>query len=349
MIQDGGDGGTGSRLAEARQTARALVDALESGVTMITECLLKAQRLARLQRDTDAQTWLRLELSGYPADFDGTTLGWCAKYAWRFGEGGKVIEASSLPALEANISGMQVVLGKLSGPAISAPVQDRAASVATLQVMKDANQTLVAHRNALANVVAQFQRLKANVHAYATDVLIALELGDMAESLFEQARARIDAFVSARCPQAAEQLLAMNDRVRDGDSESRSAALNSCRRLINAVADQLYPPDDRPYLDANGKERDVGREAYKNRLIAYVEQRLQAGSNRRLLTSELKHLVDRLDALYEKACKGVHDDVSLAEVHVVILQTYVFLGELAQLAEGESSHGYRGQAQTSSR
>lgn len=323
-----------NRLGEARKAAQELVDALESGTTMITECLLKAQRLARIQRDVHAQTWIRLELSGYPEELGEHDLGWCSKYAWRFTDG-KLTLRTSLPEFEANVGAMKIVLEKLNGPTISEPVIHHGAAAATLRVMESATATLVAHRDVLARTIATFQRMKAHVHSYATDVLISLELGDVAESIFEQARARVDQFVSARCPEAAQQIVAVNDRMRENAPESRSAALTACRRLINTVADRLFPPRNEPHIDGGGKSREVGKEAYKNRLDAYIEQRLASKSTGRILKAELTHLVDRVDAIYEKSCKGVHDQVSAAEAQLVIMETYVLLGELAQLAEND--------------
>ena len=76
-----------SRLDQARVTARELVEALEADEP-IAKCLMKAQRLARLLRDTEAQTWLTYEASGYPATGDAENeIGWCGKYAIRFVEG----------------------------------------------------------------------------------------------------------------------------------------------------------------------------------------------------------------------------------------------------------------------
>ena len=92
------------RRAEALVVARELVDDLESGVVSIAQNLMKAQRLARLLRDSDAQRWLDLESRGYPETLDLRELGSCAKYAHRalVGEGHKVIP-TSLPALEAQV------------------------------------------------------------------------------------------------------------------------------------------------------------------------------------------------------------------------------------------------------
>lgn len=230
------------------------------------------------------------------------------------------------------VTAQQTVLSRLQAPTVSAPSENFTVAGATEKVFNHVTHVLVLHRDAYTSSVGRFQRMKAAFHSYATDTLISLELGDIAENLFERARADIDRFVRASCPEAAEQLVAVNERLRENNRESRAAALTSCRRLINSIADSLFPPSDEPYLDGKGKKRDVGSEAYKNRLVAFVEQRLESQSSKRILSSELDHLVERLNSLYEKACKGVHDDVSEREAELVILQAYLFLGEQVQLA-----------------
>jgi hypothetical protein len=71
----------GSRLTEARSVANDLLQKMETADLPIERHLLQAKRLARLLRDTDAQTWLDLGISGYKAGFVFTTLGNCLLYA----------------------------------------------------------------------------------------------------------------------------------------------------------------------------------------------------------------------------------------------------------------------------
>jgi hypothetical protein len=66
-----------SRIDEARRVAMELLDSLESSSMPIDSIILRAKRLARLMRDTDAQGWLDLEMRGYPENFDFSTLGTC--------------------------------------------------------------------------------------------------------------------------------------------------------------------------------------------------------------------------------------------------------------------------------
>jgi len=56
----------------------------------------------------------------------------------------------------------------------------------------------------------------------------------------------------------------------------------------------------------------------------------QSRSSREVIESELEHLAARLDAIYEKACKGVHVDVSEQEARLAVIHTYLLIGEVAE-------------------
>ena len=72
---------TTSRLSETRTVASDLLQKIETSDLPIERHLLQAKRLARLLRDTDAQTWLDLEISGYKEGFNEQNLGNCRQYA----------------------------------------------------------------------------------------------------------------------------------------------------------------------------------------------------------------------------------------------------------------------------
>jgi len=323
------------RRAEALVVARELVDDLESGVVSIAQNLMKAQRLARLLRDSDAQRWLDLESRGYPETLALTELGSCEKYAHRalVGEGHKVFR-TSLPALEAQVDANRAVLDKFK-----APVATKTANFMELRSTQQLHQGVSAQianaRDTLTGSVAIFERMKSHLYRFAADTLIALEFGDVVEDLFESARQITDAFIRDHAPKAAEQLLAANDRLREGTDEALSASLTSCRRVLNTVADSLFPAQTGEYVGSDNRPRKVGAEQYNNRLLAYADARIASGSTRQLIKTQLGHLAARLDAVYEKACKGVHADVTVEEARMVMIQTYLFLAELARLPAAE--------------
>jgi len=118
----------------------------------------------------------------------------------------------------------------------------------------------------------------------------------------------------------------------DNTEESRSAALTSCRRLLMDVADSVFPAQKDEWKDRGGKNRKVGIDQYKNRLLAYLANLGGSSGTYTLLETELNHLASRLDIIYEKTCKGVHIDVTLEEARLSVIHTYLFIGEIATFA-----------------
>jgi hypothetical protein len=324
---------TESRLAEARSVANDLLQKMETAELSIERHLLQAKRLARLLRDTDAQTWLDLEISGYKEGFDVSVLGNCLRYAQAAGrvtrEGKYYL--TSLPKLEAACAADRQRVESATPKATTETAKDYLVAGATTKMFHDQIAALNAVKESYLKNVELFSSLKAAIHGYATDTLIAIEFGDVAESIFDALRQDVDAFVRSYCPQAAEKLLAIAERMAEDTSEAYAEALTSCRRLLMTVADSVFPPSDKDLVDGSGRPRKVGPDNYKNRLVAFIEARLRSDGSRTILENELDHLCSRLDAVYDKVCKGVHADVSVDEARLAIIEGYIFIGEIARL------------------
>src|ERR1035438_1010925 len=264
---------TRSRAAEAAAVSEILLEQLENQKVPISQVLLKAKRLARLLRDSDAQQWLTCELSGYP---DGTSLddfGTCSKFArQRMAENDKYWK-ESLPTIEARIKSSEVALAGYRFPTDLSPSLDSPSEYAGLQlqnamtsVVRSFNISVTCLRDSIASSTGLFGALTAAVHTYVTEANIALTLGGAAQEIFEAARIETDNFVRLKCPKAAEQLLAAYERIQGGGGEECAQALVSCRRILLTVADAVFPPRAEAYRDRRGKERKVGPDEYKNRL-----------------------------------------------------------------------------------
>ncbi len=328
--------GATSRLIEARELASLLLFTMETATLPVERYLMRAKRLARVLRDTDAQIWLDFEISGYPQGMNFSDLGNCLCYAQA---AGRVTQDSkyfltSLPRLEAECAADKHRVESAVPKASEGTADNFTVARATTKMFRDQISALNVVKKTYLQNVALFSGLKASIHSYVTDTLIALEFGDVAESIFDQLRHDVDTFIRSRSPKAAEKLVAISERMAEGNPEACAEALTSCRRLLMTIADSLFPPSDTDWVDGKGKKRKVGTDNYKNRLIASIESNITSGSTRSLLDSDLEHLCSRLDAIYEKSCKGVHTDITVEEARLTIIQAYIFIGELARVDTG---------------
>ncbi|MHC2462112.1 AbiTii domain-containing protein [Bradyrhizobium embrapense] len=320
------------KLVELKRVASTLLDDLEAGTAEVEGTLMKAKRLARLMRDADAQRWLEFEMAGYPSGFAFSSLGTCEKYvrAGRRVDSENKYYSLSLPEIDARCRTADARLRTMGSLMQSSqPMENYTVKRATEEFLAGQRQIEQSLINAYRHDRGLLSSIKSTIHSYATDVFLAIELGDVAQDIFETARRDVDNFVRAHCPKAAEQLIAINERMADHSTESRTAALTTCRRLLMTVADSLYPAKTEDWKDTSGKARKVGQEQYKNRLLAYLADLKHQDSSQAVVTAGLEHLAARLDAIYDKTCKGVHVDVSEQEARLAVIHTYLFIGELA--------------------
>lgn len=156
------------------------------------------------------------------------------------------------------------------------------------------------------------------------ELLFSASIADV----FARFRRDVDGFLSEFDPALLDRLHAAYSRAAEETPEARSQALGTCRRLLKATADRVFPPQTHPWLDGSGKPHVVDDMNYRNRLWAFFSDAEQQGARRgvfHVVVDDVGHRVDRVDEL---TSKGVHGEVSGDEVDVCILQTYFLIGEV---------------------
>lgn len=201
---------------------------------------------------------------------------------------------------------------------------------------RDANQAkLIPDIGALKNVLS---KIRQAVHDYLVATEEELESGRADSTFFDQVYGRINSLLSKYAPEAAVNFVAAQERVSSGDEEAISHALTSCRRMIKSLADSLYPASNEEIVGTDGVARKMSDEAYKNRLLKFVQDSIGKHKSGAVLQAVIGDLGNRLGALDALASKGVHAKPSLEEAHTCVLQTYLLAGDLLAIAEGTSIH-----------
>jgi hypothetical protein len=111
-------------------------------------------------------------------------------------------------------------------------------------------------------------------------------------------------------------------------SEDIAQVALSCRRFLTGLADALYPPRDEKV-----KGRNVNAAAYKNRLWAYVEERLDAfDAEKKLVLVALNDLGSRLDKIDDLANKGLHAEINFLDLDRLLIALVTVTYDLLSLA-----------------
>lgn len=302
------------RQSEALALGESLMADFELSQTTTAKRVLKAMRLARLTRDDAAQEWLGFEISGVPNTPRGRE--WMSQTRrWANKEEGKGYwgPCAELEAVHAGAEAARAALAgdvSLSGDLVALAMRERSAS-------------LNGHTNTATTMAKVLAAIDARVYAYASDIYAELRFSQIQASLFEASRRAVDAQLASMAGGALAKIDSINERLASEDGEAVSQAMSTCRRLIDAVADAVFPASDVPY-DLNGQSLSVKQNAVLNRINAYFHARGVFGGRADRLRRGLADI-------YGRVSTGVHAEVDAHEARYLFLHTYVLLGEVLTL------------------
>lgn len=180
-------------------------------------------------------------------------------------------------------------------------------------------------------------RVRNRIAVYLARTEKEILFGQYASDAFERNRGFVDGKLGAVAPDALESMSAAYRRRADGDAEGRSHALTSCRRALAATADALCPATGEVVFGLDGKSHTLTRDKFVNRLLHFAESNARHRASKELLIQQIEHLAGRLAALNGLASKGVHAQVTEAEVDQCVIQTYLVIGDLLRIEAGDSA------------
>nr|WP_176705821.1 hypothetical protein [Arthrobacter sp.]AXV46408.1 hypothetical protein pA40H2_p53 [Arthrobacter sp.] len=104
--------------------------------------------------------------------------------------------------------------------------------------------------------------------------------------------------------------------------------------MIKSLADALYPPTDKEITGTDGITRRMSNDAYQNRILQYVIEKIGKHNQGEVVQETLRSLGLRLKALNGLASKGVHDEVSIAEAENCVAWTYMLAADVLRISDG---------------
>ena len=334
---------TAQALTEALALSGEILRSVELTELPLANIALKASRLARLLNEFDWQKIMEYEAGGYPSTSQGVP-----SETWRLavaaerkleqrdtktGEVKEYVYVESIDELE-----QQLRLAEASLAAARDP--DVAVSSSNPYQTVWSPMGNVTERNTIRQSVALASKRLASrrtlIYQYALLKHYELKFSGIADDVFERIRQRVDATIGQKIPDAVQRLTAVYDNLRSENPEDWSNAVHSCRRILQDLADAVFPPTDQDRIvEAGGKPKSVrlGPDNYINRIMAFVQD---AGSSERfqdLVGSHLRFLGDRLDSVFLAAQKGSHTTlVSREEADRYVVYTYLLVGDILSLA-----------------
>jgi hypothetical protein len=194
-------------------------------------------------------------------------------------------------------------------------------------------------RFALSNRIVQdkdlLQRIRSSFYSYVSSCNYSLKFGAITQDVFDHTRQRVDAELATLCTVAAKRFVSAYEDLRSSNTVDWSNAVHSCRRVLQDLADSLFPASQAP-IERGGRLIEVSIDNYVNRLICYIEDQRGSETYSAVVGSTLKYMGERLDALANAGSKGTHHEVKKDEAERYIIYTYLVVGDILALKRGSS-------------
>jgi hypothetical protein len=303
-----------SRSEHILELSKELLDDIELSRTNVENLILKASRLARWVGSEEVRQWLKLEMGGYNSSDDlslkymGLTGRWIDKEKNTGYWGPLAQQEASIDAQKAKLAGMRTPdsSGEWAGVAIA---------------------NVTRSMSEVANIISRLSGIKsrvlAHLHTFVTEIYYEKEFDNLSESIFEKYKKDVDILIGTSCGNVLEQIPSVMSRLAEGNQESISQALTTCRRILESFADSIFPPIE-DTIEIGGNQLSLNASKYQNRINAYIHQRIESSTRKIRFRQNLSNLFDRVST-------GVHKDVTAEEARALFLNTYLIIGEILHL------------------
>lgn len=170
------------------------------------------------------------------------------------------------------------------------------------------------------------------IYIYVVRRYYELKFSAVASDVFARVRERVDAKLAVFVPDAVQRLTAVHDNLRSENSEDWSNAVHSCRRILQDLADAIFPAiEEERTIEVDGKCQRVKlrQEHYINRIMAFIRDHSSSSRFEHIVGSHLSFIGERLDAVFRAAQKGSHGTIlSREDADRFVVYTYLIVSLL---------------------
>lgn len=319
---------------EALVLFEKVVDALTVPGYCLVTCLRLYLRAAELLEWTELSRWVAGELNGYPPDAElpnyrhvVASLEWTAY---------KTLDGIDLSVAQPD----ELRPGPTTVPLLS-PVGDllrvreqgyRDPTGETKEVyISFSKKSVVTEQVCVIKPITIKRALEAitnRLYELASRGSIVVRYGKAVSSTLENYTKLVDDKLLSLGIE--EYLKAAYDNVTSDNPESWNLANLACRSIIIQLADTLWqaPDQTHPTLKVDGKSMSLAKDKEKNRLLAYIHQKVESKSQKHFFKRQAERLTNLVRDLYALGSKGKHV-VTHEQALSCLINTYVFLGDLA--------------------
>lgn len=330
-----------SALTEALALSADILRNLELSEISLSTIALKTARLARLLNDFSLQVIMGYEVSGYPRTISGIH-----NDIWNLGQiAGRVYEelnkTSNKSEKKMYLSGIEELedLLRVYDKSLDAVQEPNTTSTEgwAYRLAQDRSLERRVMREQISDVSRKLAERRKFIYEYVLQKHYELKFSGIADDIFARVRLSVDQRVGNLVPDAVKKFTAIYENLQSENPEDWSNAVHGCRRILQSLADTIFPPTADRAVAGSTRVIKLGKENYINRLVTFVEDHSPSQRFREIVGSHLYYMGNRLDSIYEAANKGSHDTIVYREeADRYVVFTYLLIGDILSLIETKS-------------
>ncbi|MGN4539973.1 ComEA family DNA-binding protein [Bacillus cereus group sp. MYBK95-2] len=174
-----------------------------------------------------------------------------------------------------------------------------------------------------SSLITHISYVKRVAHEKVTALYTKIAYTDSAQTAFDILKNEVDDRLLDLNPELAEQLMLAFKSVSTDNPEEWSQALTTCRRFIEGLADELFPP-----ISEEVDGRKLGKTQYINRLWAFMDNSIESKSNKDLAKAHVDILGVYLQRIHKLSNKGVHAELEREEAVKTVFHTYLMVADI---------------------
>jgi len=333
---------TRQALAEALSLSAEILQNIELNEIPLTSIALKSSRLARLLNEFDYQKIMALEAGGYPNTPSGVSpdiwqLGGIAgrilkKKASKSEEIKEYMYIESIGQIEDSLKVAATAIDAARDPDISVSSANPNQYVSAGIVNRFEREQI---RATFSDGSQKLASRRSFIYSYILRKHYELKYSGIADDIFTRIRERVDDKIGRLLPSSVQKISAVYGSLLSENPENWANAVHSCRRILQDLADVLFPPTDKERtMEVEGKKRTIklGNDQYINRIMAFIQDTSDSERFTDIVGSHLAFLGNRLDGIFKAAQKGSHNIIiSREEADRYVVYTYLVVGDILTL------------------
>jgi len=190
----------------------------------------------------------------------------------------------------------------------------------------------IRERNAVVSKILASRR--SLIYNYVINQYYQLKFSGISDDIFTRIRERVDQRIGKLLPESVRKFSAVYENLQSDNPENWSNAVHSCRRILEDLANAVFPPSEDIIKNIDGKEITIklGKEQYINRILTFIDQNSSSKRFKELVGSNLKFIEDLLKSIFKATQKGSHTTImSREEADRYVVYTYLIIGDIISL------------------